>query len=192
MAARTIDEGRIRRYFDTVIGAELRAKRQRASFAAYALGLLGEGDRKSCEPIAARAASGETYKERAVAAGRAHDRLLHFLKYSPWNDEAVRLAAARYAIEVFERTGPVTTWIIDDTGFPKQGVHSVGVQRQYSGTLGKVGNCQIGVSLSVATRDEHLPIDFELYLPRSWMDDLERRAEADIPEQAVFQTKIEP
>ena len=159
MALLAIDERRIRRYFDEVIGGELRAKRQRASFAAYALGLLGEGDRKSCEPIAARAAEGETDDERTVSAGRAHDRLLHFLAYSPWDDTAVRLAAARYAIEAFEKVAPVTTWIVDDTGFPKQGVHSVGVQRQYSGTLGKTGNCQIGVSLSVATRGEHLPIE---------------------------------
>lgn len=191
MTLRAVDEGRIRRYFDNVIGPELRRKKQRVSFAAYALGLLGEGDRKSCEPIASRAATGETDAERAVDAGRAHDRLLHFLGYSPWNDEAVRLAAARYAIEEFEKVEPVTTWIIDDTGFPKQGVHSVGVQRQYSGTLGKTGNCQIGVSLSVATRSEHLPIDFDLYLPQSWIADPARRAEAHVPEAAVFATKIE-
>ena len=191
MAARTIDEVCIRRYFENVIGVELRAKRQRASFAAYALGLLGEGDRKSCEPIAARAAWGETEAERVVEAARAQDRLLHFLGNSPWKDGPVRLAAARYAIEEFEKSAPVTTWIVDDTGFPKQGVHSAGVQRQYSGTLGKTGNCQVGVSLSVATRDEHLPIDFELYLPESWMEDPVRRQEARIPVLAVFQTKIE-
>jgi len=186
-----VDEARIRRYFDMVVGAELQQKRQRVSFATYALGLLGEGDRKSCEPIAARVASGEDGVDRAISAGRGHDRLLHFLAYSPWDDEAVRLAAARYAIEAFEKVAPVTTWIIDDTGFPKQGTHSVGVQRQYSGTLGKVGNCQIGVSLCVATRSEHLPIDFELYLPKSWMSDEARRTAARIPENLTFATKIE-
>lgn len=186
-----VDEARIARYFDEVIGAELLRSEQRVSFAAYAVGLLGEGDRKSCEPIAARAAAGETEEDRIKHARRGQDRLLHFLAYSTWNDQAVRLAAARYAIEAFEREEPVTTWIIDDTGFPKQGKHSVGVQRQYSGTLGKTGNCQIGVSLSVATRSEHLPIDFELYLPKSWMDDAARREEASIPDEAVFATKID-
>jgi len=190
MSKPRVDELRIRRYFDEVVGGELQQKRQRVSFAAYALGLLGDGDRKSCEPIAARAAQGEG-ESRGADAGRAHDRLLHFLAYSPWDDEAVRLAAARYAIEEFEKVEPVTTWVVDDTGFPKQGRHSVGVQRQYSGTLGKVGNCQIGVSLSVATRTEQLPIDFELYLPQSWIDDAARRKEAHIPEEVVFATKIE-
>jgi SRSO17 transposase len=174
-----------------VIGGELQQKRQRVSFAAYALGLLGEGERKSCEPIAARGASGNTEAERQVEAGRGHDRLLHFLGYSPWDDEAVRLAAAQYAIEVFEKEAPITTWIVDDTGFPKQGKHSVGVQRQYSGTLGKVGNCQIGVSLSVATRAEHLPIDFELYLPEEWASNRAKRASAHIPREVQFATKID-
>jgi SRSO17 transposase len=186
-----VDEIRLRRYFDAVIGGELRDKRQRASFAAYALGLLGEGERKSCEPIAARAASGSTEEERVIAAARSQDRLLHFLGRGTWDDEAVRLAAARYAIEALEKVEPVTTWIVDDTGFPNQGKHSVGVQRQYSGTLGKTGNCQIGVSLSVATRTEQLPIDFELYLPKSWTEDPKRRAEARIPDDVAFVTKIE-
>ena len=86
---------------------------------------------------------------------------------------------------------PVTTWILDDTGFLKQGKTSVGVQRQYTGTAGKITNCQVGVSLSLATRTEHLPIDFELYLPASWAEDPARRLEAKIPEQVQFQTKID-
>lgn len=186
-----IDEGEIRRYFETVVGAELRRPQQRASFAAYALGLLGEGDRKSCEPIAARSAAGETEEERGDEARRGQDRLLHFLARSRWDDEGVRLAAARYAIDEFEKVSPVTTWIIDDTGFPKQGTHSVGVQRQYSGTLGKVGNCQIGVSLSVATKLEHLPIDFALYLPKSWTEDAKLRKETHIPDSVCFATKLD-
>jgi SRSO17 transposase len=177
-------EARLERYFDA-IGAELEQKRQRASFAAYALGILGEGDRKSCEPIAARCAA------EPIATRRTHERLLHFLARSPWDDEAVRLVAARHAIAALESREPVTTWVIDDTGFPKQGKHSVGVQRQYSGTLGKVGNCQIGVSLSVATRNEHVPIDFALYLPESWTNDAARRAEARIPDDVQFASKFE-
>jgi len=186
-----IDEGRVRRYFEDVIGAELSRKTERVSFAAYALGLLGSGERKSCEPIAARAAAGETDEQRSQSAARGQDRLLHFLSYSRWDDRAVRLAAARYTIEELEKEQPVTTWIVDDTGFPKQGKQSVGVQRQYSGTLGKIGNCQIGVSLSVATRNEQVPLDFELYLPKSWIDDPVRRAATHIPEGQVFRTKIE-
>jgi SRSO17 transposase len=177
-------EKRLREYFD-LIGDVLHHKRQRASFSAYAFGILGDGDRKSCEPIAARGATGPS------AARRAHERLLHFLARSNWDDEEVRLVAARHAIAAFETREPVTTWIIDDTGFPKQGKHSVGVQRQYSGTLGKVGNCQVGVSLSVATRNEHLPIDFSLYLPKSWTEDPLRRHEARIPESVTFSTKIQ-
>jgi SRSO17 transposase len=83
---------------------------------------------------------------------------------------------------------PVAVWIVDDTGFLKQGTHSVGVQRQYTGSAGKVANCQIGVSLCVANRVEHVPIDFELYLPRQWLDD-ERRQLACIPADQVFKTK---
>src|SRR5208282_6875871 len=104
----------------------------------------------------------------------------------------VRLAAARYAIAAMEEHAPVVAWVIDDTGFLKQGKHSVGVQRQYTGSAGKITNCQIAVSLSVATRHEHLPIDFELYLPReSWAEDPERRRKARIPDGVVFKTKVE-
>jgi SRSO17 transposase len=120
-----------------------------------------------------------------------HDRLLHFVGDSPWDDRAVRREAARYVTSTLAARESVTTWIIDDTGFPKQGTHSVGVQRQYTGTLGKVGNCQIGVSLVLATRTEQVPVDFALYLPRSWTDDADRRAKARIPEDVVFKTKTE-
>jgi SRSO17 transposase len=120
-----------------------------------------------------------------------HDRLLHFVGGSPWDDRAVRREAARYVTGVLGGREPVTTWIVDDTGFPKQGCHSVGVQRQYTGTLGKIANCQIGVSLVVATRTEHVPIDFALYLPKSWTDDPARRAKAGIPKDIVFKTKPE-
>jgi SRSO17 transposase len=84
---------------------------------------------------------------------------------------------------------PIQAWIIDDTGFLKQGSHSVGVQRQYTGSAGKITNCQIGVSLSVTTRSAHVPIDFELYLPKSWTEDAERREECHIPNDVAFRTK---
>jgi SRSO17 transposase len=177
-------EARLEAYF-AQIGTCLRDKRKRESFAMYAFGLLGEGERKSAEPIAARACGDPT------RARGAHDKVLHFLGQAAWDDRAVRRVAARYALAAMSEREPVTTWIIDDTGFLKQGSHSVGVQRQYTGSAGKIANCQVGVSLSVATRTEHLPIDFELYLPTTWTDDPERRTKAKIPENLQFQTKID-
>lgn len=167
------------------IGEHLKDRRKRESFAMYAFGILGDGERKSTEPIAARACGDP---ERAK---NAHDKLLHFLSRSEWDDHAVRLESARYAIEALSKREPISTWIVDDTGFPKQGKHSVGVQRQYTGTAGKVTNCQIGVSLAVATRTEHVPLDFELYLPRCWADDAARREEARIPDEVQFRSNID-
>ena len=94
-------------------------------------------------------------------------------------------------VEELQKREPVMAWTIDDTGFPKQGKDSVGVQRQYSGTLGKIGNCQIGVSLTIATKHEHVPIDFALYMPASWTDDAARRKKVRVPVNLVFKTKIE-
>jgi SRSO17 transposase len=103
----------------------------------------------------------------------------------------VRREAARYGVSALTERESITHWIIDDTGFLKQGSHSVGVKRQYTGSAGKVTNCQVGVSLSVATPTNHLPIDFELYLPHDWTDDEARRKEACIPDNVVFKTKLE-
>lgn len=176
--------GRLSAYFEQ-IGRHLPRREQRESFATYFYGLLSEGERKSVEPIAARATGDPEGTQKA------HDRLLHFVGQSPWSDRAVRREAARHAIAAMERREPVTTWIIDDTGFLKQGTHSVGVQRQYTGSAGKIANCQIGVSLCVASRTEHVPIDFALYLPTSWLDSPTRRAEAKIPAATTFKTKPE-
>jgi SRSO17 transposase len=177
-------EARLETFLEDV-GALLGDKRRKASFATYALGLLGEGDRKSVEPIAARAAGNAAHVEAA------HQRLLHFLSRSDWDDRAVRRLAARYALKFMITEQPIEACVIDDTGFLKQGTHSVGVQRQYTGSAGKVANCQVGVSLSLATRSDHLPVDFELYLPTSWTDDDARRREARIPDDVVFKTKPE-
>ncbi|HET9622110.1 MAG TPA: transposase, partial [Kofleriaceae bacterium] len=100
---------------------------------------------------------------------------------SAWDDHAVRLVAARYALAQMTQLALPWAWIIDDTGFLKQGTHSVGVQRQYTGSAGKIANCQVGVSLSIATPQDHVAVDFELYLPTSWANDTARRAEARIP-----------
>src|SRR6266567_5624201 len=173
---------RLEEYFGEV-GQVLGDDRRRASFAMYAMGLFGEGDRKSVEPIAARACGDPEDTERA------HDRLLHFMTDSQWSDRGVRQKASAHALAAMAARDPVQAWIIDDTGMMKQGSHSVGVQRQYTGTVGKVANCQVAVSLSLATRTEHVPVDFELYLPKSWTEDPARRAEARIPDEIGFRTK---
>jgi len=171
--------------FFSCIGNHLGDKRRRESFAMYAFGILGDGERKSAEPMAARACGDprETHN--------LHQKLLHFLAYSRWDDRAVRLEAARHAIDAVQRREPIVTWIVDDTGFLKQGKHSVGVQRQYTGSAGKITNCQIGVSLAVASGSEQIPVDFELYLPESWTESPSRRREAHIPEHVRFKTKTE-
>jgi SRSO17 transposase len=183
-------ESRLGEFLNGRIGRHLARREQKESFALYAHGILADGERKSVEPIAARATGGgEDDKQAGVLCERMQARLLNFLRDSPWDDRSVRREAARYVIEALEKQEPVTAWIIDDTGFPKQGKHSVGVQRQYSGTLGKIGNCQIGVSLTIATKHEHVPIDFALYMPKSWTDDAARREKARVPDDLVFKTK---
>src|SRR5215831_12233747 len=154
-------QGRLGSYFSE-IGDALNNKTRRASFAMYAMGLLGGAERKSAEPIAATASADPATCEPI------HHRLLRFLRDSPWSDRDVRGVAARHAIAAMTEQEPIRTWILDDTGFLKQGTHSVGVQRQYTGSAGKIANCQVGVSLTVATRTEQLPINFALYLPEAW------------------------
>jgi SRSO17 transposase len=167
------------------IGQILGNDGRRASFALYAMGLFGEGERKSVEPIVARTCPTPLDTERA------QDRVLHFLVDARWSDREVRRAAACEAVGAMTERAPVESWIIDDTGFIKQGHHSVGVQHQYTGTVGKQANCQIGVSLSLSTRHEHAPVDFELYLPACWTEDPKRRREARIPDDIGFRTKPE-
>jgi SRSO17 transposase len=149
------------------------------------MGLLGDGERKSFEPIASKSIADP------VRADAAHQRVQQFVTDSPWSDRVVRRAARDYALRAMAAREAVEAWIVDDTGFLKQGRHSVGVQRQYTGSAGKITNCQIGVSLSITTRTEHVPVDFELYLPSSWTDDAARMREARVPEGIVFQTKPE-
>jgi SRSO17 transposase len=90
-----------------------------------------------------------------------------------------------------QRHGPIEAWIIDDTSFPKQGRHSVGVARQYCGQLGKEDNCQVAVSLSLANGDASLPVAYRLYLPQEWAKDRERRGKAGVPAEVTFKTKHE-
>jgi SRSO17 transposase len=177
-------QGRLKDYFDQV-GDALEHPQRRESFAQYAWGLFGDGERKSMEPIATRGCPD------AKKADAAHQRVQQFITDSPWSDQAVRLFAARYALSAMTERAFVTTWIIDDTGFLKKGNHSVGVQRQYTGTAGKITNCQIGVSLTLATPQDHVAVDFELYLPECWANDPARRKEARIPDHVRFKTKPE-
>src|SRR5512142_1358413 len=132
-------------YFDRV-GKVLRNKCRRQAFAQYAVGLFSDIERKSVEPIAALVCADPT-RCRAVT-----EKLLHFVGESDWNDSELRLCGVRYALEAMTQRETIETWIFDDTGFIKQGDMSPGVQRQYTGSAGKNTNCQIGVSLTLATR----------------------------------------
>lgn len=177
-------EGRLATYFDEIGGA-LGNRKRRTAFAAYALGLFSTLERKSIEPLAAAACANPD------ECDAWHQRLLHFSGNAPWSDHEVRRIAARHAVEAMATHEPVRTWIIDDTGFLKKGTHSVGVQRQYTGSAGKVTNCQVAVTLSVATSRAHVPIDAELYLPGEWADDPKRRELAKIPDEVRFKTKTD-
>ena len=157
-----------------VAGAAMSHPVQRFNAEVYVRGLLAAGARKSLEPLVERLDGDGDYQS-----------LQQFLADSPW--EPGRLMQA-----VVERVSPVVgaeAWVLDDTGFPKDGKHSPGVKRQYSGTLGKIGNCQIGVSLHAVSERATLPLGWALYLPEDWCADPERRRKAKIPEQVVFQTK---
>jgi len=173
---------RLEAYFEG-IGTRLGEKRRRASFALYAMGILGEHERKSVEPLAAAAA------DDPEGAQRTHDHLLHFIGQSEWEDGPIRQLAARYAVHAMESRERISAWVIDDTGFMKQGRESPGVQRQYTGSVGKIANCQIGVSLTLCTPTEHVPVDMQLYLPESWTNDRARCDKAKIPRDVEFRTK---
>jgi SRSO17 transposase len=148
---------------------------------AYCAGLLLPGERKSVEPIAARLAPDNVR--------RTHQSLHHLVADSPWSDEAVLENVREHVLGAMNQNGSVAAWIVDDTGFPKKGTHSVGVARQYCGQVGKQDNCQVAVSLSVATHHASLPVAWRLYLPESWTSDRERRKATGIPEEISFQTK---
>jgi len=147
----------------------------------YCLGLLMPGERKSVEPMAAVTAPAR------VAA--QHQSLLHFVGNAPWSDERVLARVRELVLPTLERRGPIEAWIIDDTGFPKKGRHSVGVARQYCGQLGKQDNCQVAVTLSIANHSASLPIAYRLYLPLEWAADAARQTRAGVPEATGFASK---
>jgi len=173
-------EGRISAYVEGL--SQALGHRDRAGpFRAYCAGLLGTEGRKSVEPLAAATAP-------ARVSGQ-HQSLLHFVGQSEWSDAAVLAAARAYVLPAMERHGPIEAWIIDDTSFPKQGRHSVGVARQYCGQLGKRANCQVAVTLSLANHHASLPVGHRLYLPQEWAEDAPRRKQAGVPDDVVFETK---
>jgi SRSO17 transposase len=173
-------ESRFAAYVEAITQALGHADRA-APFRSYCAGLLLPGDRKSVEPMAAR-----VQPERVQAA---HQSLHHFVAKADWSDDAVLAAVRARVLPVMEQRGPIRALIIDDTGIPKKGAHSVGVARQYCGQLGKQDNCQVAVSLSAAGDHASLPIAYRLYLPHEWADDADRRARAGVPDDIVFQTK---
>jgi SRSO17 transposase len=122
---------------------------------------------------------------------RMHQSLHHLVADAPWNDEEMLATVRRYMLPTMQKHGEVVAWIVDDTGFPKQGKHSVGVARQYCGQVGKQDNCQVAVSLSVSTWNASLPIAWRLYLPDAWCQDAKRCQQAGVPEGVEFQTKPE-
>ena len=150
---------------------------------AYCTGLLLPGERKSVEPMAAKTAPARTAAQ--------HQSLLHFVNVAPWSDEKVLAKVRELVLPAIEQQGPIEAWIIDDTAFPKQGKHSVGVHHQYCGQLGKQANCQVAVSLSIANHLASLPVAYRLYLPKDWADDSARRKKASVPADVAFKTKPE-
>jgi SRSO17 transposase len=147
----------------------------------YCAGLLLPGERKSIEPMAARVEPGRVQA--------THQSLHHLIAKADWSDRAVLTVVRSRVLPTIEQHGPIQAWIIDDTGFPKKGTHSVGVARQYCGQLGKQDNCQVAVSLSVANDHASLPVAYRLYLPQAWAEDADRRTKTGVPDDLCFATK---
>ena len=176
-------ESRFERYADVMIESLGHADRARPA-RWYLRGLMLPGERKSVEPMAARVHPQDVRS--------AHQSMHHLVADSEWSDKALLSAVAAEVVPVLSQVGRAACfWIIDDTGFRKYGKHSVGVARQYCGQLGKTENCQVAVSLSLATADGSVPLDYRLYLPKEWAEDKERCKRAGVPKEIAFETKGE-
>ena len=147
----------------------------------YCVGLLAAEGRKSVEPMAAVTAP--------ALVSVQHQKLLHFVANAPWSDGRMLAKVRETVLPAIERHEPIEAWIIDDTSYPKQGTHSVGVHHQYCGQLGKQANCQVAVTLSIANHHASLPIAYRLYLPQEWAQDAARREKAHVPKAIKFKTK---
>jgi SRSO17 transposase len=175
-------EARFDQYCDKMIATLMHADRaQPARW--YLKGLLLPGERKSVEPMAARV--------QPQNVRQAHQSMHHLVADAPWSDQAMLSAVAEAVLPEVVRDGDPVHWIIDDTGLPKKGKHSVGVARQYCGQTGKQDNCRVAVSLSMASARGSVPVGFRLYLPREWSDDAARCRKAGVPEEVRFATKPE-
>lgn len=150
-------------------------------FKDYCTGLMLSGERKSVEPMAARVSP--------TQVSSAHQSLHHFVADADWSDAALMARVRDWVLPRMSRQEPIEAWILDDTGYPKKGKHSVGVARQYCGQIGKQDNCQVAVTLSVANELASLPIAYRLYLPKDWAMDAKRRKKARVPKEARFATK---
>jgi SRSO17 transposase len=177
---------RVRRRLETFAEAifePIRRKDQRRWGSTYLRGLLLDGKRKSIQPMAARLARGEPGQH--VDPDAIEQALQQFVSQSPWDWTPVR---QRLAQRMAAAIRPAA-WVIDDTSFPKFGRHSVGVAPQYCGALGKVANCQVGVSVHAVTDTASVPLDWQLFLPESWTNDPQRCRTARIPDTVGHQPK---
>src|SRR5271154_2373173 len=168
------------------LAQELGHADRHAGLKGYCSGLVMPLSRKSVEPMAAHI--------DPLHASAKHQSLHHFVAKAEWSDKAIMQRVREWVMpwlgaHAAEEAGYY--WIIDDTGFPKKGRHSVGVGRQYCGQLGKQDNCQVAVSLSIANHHASLPVAYRLYLPEDWAEDGERRRKAGVPEEISFKTKPE-
>lgn len=176
-------ESRFERYAEVMVQALGHADRATPA-RWYLRGLMLPGERKSIEPMAARVHPQDVCS--------AHQSMHHLVADSDWSDQALLAAVAREVVPMLTEHGEAACfWIIDDTGHRKYGRHSVGVTRQYCGQLAKIENCQVAVSLSLATAAGSLPLSYRLYLPRQWTDEKARCKRAGVPEEIRFATKDE-
>ena len=173
-------ERRFERYCDRIVDTLMHADRE-APARWYIKGLMLPGERKSVEPMAARVQPDNVRS--------AHQSMHHLVADAAWSDEAMLATVAEAVLPMLVRDDAPVHWIIDDTGFPKKGKHSVGVARQYCGQSGKQDNCRVAVSLSIATARGSLPVGYRLYLPREWTDDRARCEKVGVPEATGFETK---
>src|SRR5271167_1303887 len=175
-------EARFACYVDA-LAAVLGRKDRAGPLEDYCTGLLMPGERKSVEPMAAVVAPAHVSAK--------HQSLLHLVGQAAWSDEVVLAKVRELVLPAIEAQGKIEAWIVDDTGFAKKGIHSVGVARQYCGRLGKTDNCQIAVTLSIANHAASLPIAYRLYLPEDWAGDEARRKKVRVPAEVKFRTKPE-
>ena len=173
-------EARFQKYSDMIVETLKHADREQPA-RWYLKGLMLPGERKSVEPMAARV--------QPQQVRSAHQSMHHLVAEANWRDEAMLLAVAEAVLPKLVRDDEPVNWIIDDTGLPKKGKHSVGVAHQYCGQTGKQDNCRVAVSLSIATAQGSLPVGFRLYLPREWTDDVARCQKVGVPDEVSFATK---